>query len=356
MIMDRVKIIINLSAIKRNIKSLQSNNPSSKIMAIMKADGYGLGSEAISRSIDDEVDYFGVATIEEGILLRKNGIKSNILILGYIPKDKLYNLKEYDLMATVYSNESFYDILQYGGKECKVHIAINTGMNRLGFRYENFNEILEIFKYQEYLNIQGIFTHLTCADTDKEFTLTQLRRFKNLIDLLDVNNVDFGLTHAFNSAASINTFNNYFSFDMIRVGYALYGYSDELETPIKILSRIIQINRVKKGESIGYGKSYVATEDKVIAVVSAGYADGFPHLLSNRGRVTVKGVSVNIVGDICMDYFMVDISDISAKVGDEVILFGEDINWKTFINDYKIFPYEFLCNICHRGRKLYIEN
>lgn len=362
---------IDLDAIRENtinIKKLCGEKTG--IMGIVKADGYGHGSIQVSKILIEEgVRYLGVSSLDEGIVLRKSGIDHPILILGYTPEEQLEDTIEWNINQTIYDLDTA-KILAEEGKErnrkVKIHIKIDTGMGRLGFRgRENIiNSIVEINKLAS-LEIEGLYTHYSVADQkDKAYTSDQLNQFLDICKTLEKLNIHIPLKHTANSAAVIDMEDTYFN--LIRPGIILYGLypSNEvikdnllLKPAMAFKTKIANVKRVEKDSSISYGRKYITSEEKLIATLPVGYADGYPRMLSGRTHVLIHGVKASIVGSICMDQCMVDISDIpNAKVGDEVILFGPGLSAEELAEKIGTINYEIICMVSKRVPRVYIQN
>lgn len=356
---ERLILNIDLAAIRRNFFRLKALSGHKKAMAVIKADGYGLGGAEIARALDGYADYFGVATLDEGAALRKQNILTPVLILGYVPPDRYSELVYYNLETAVYGEENALSLHRAGlGRAVSVHVAVDTGMNRLGFRFDEYEKIRKVFSLTG-LDVRGIFTHYACAGTDAGFTALQTERFDGILKRLRFDGISYGLTHSDNSdGVRAGAGNNC---DMFRAGIGLYGIGGKREegweTPIELKARIVLLKTVKKGEKIGYGCAYTARDDMKIAVIAAGYADGYPVALSGRGYVLVGGRHAPVAGRICMDYLMADVTDIPAEdIGEEAVLFGRGIDAAALDSIAGIFPYEFLCNLGSRAERIYTED
>lgn len=361
---------INLDAIDYNFNNLKNCvNKNTKLCAVVKADGYGHGAVELSKFLESKVDYFAVATTDEAIELRNSNIKKPILILSYTHSDDNDILIENDISMTVFSLENAKKIQSSAkklNKKALVHIAVDTGMSRIGFipNDNSIKQIKEICKMPE-ISIQGIFSHYACADMkDKTTSELQTNRYKDFISKCKHDGINFPIKHICNSAG-ISEFSEHF--DMVRMGISLYGLypSDEIDKgkinlkPAMVLkSHITNIKEVPKGEGISYGHIYKTTDKRLIATVSAGYADGYPRALSNKGKVYVNGHFAPIVGRVCMDQFMIDISDIpNVNIDDEVILWGNNgIYAEEIGNESMSFNYEIVCGVSRRVPRVYKIN
>lgn len=360
---------INLDAIEHNFNEMKKCvNDDVKICAVVKADSYGHGAVAVADALKDKTDYFAVATPDEAIELRNSGIINPVIILTYTNSDDYKELIENNISMTVFTKEAADNLQKAAtetGKKALIHIAIDTGMSRLGFMPDD--KSVETIKYISSLpdvEIQGIFSHYACADMkDKSVSQMQTKRFTDFIDKCKSAGIKFPLHHICNSAGTSEFSEN---FDMVRMGISLYGLypSDEIDmTKINLIpamtfkSHIVNVKEVPENVGISYGHTYTTTEKRTIATVAAGYADGYPRALSNCGRVIVNGQYAPIVGRVCMDQFMIDITGIDAKIDDEVILFGSDGNLTVSAEEIgeksMSFNYEVICGIARRIPRVY---
>ncbi len=333
---DRAWTEINMLNLHHNAKVLQEALPAGcEIMAVVKANAYGHGAVPTALYLNRTgVHSFGVATIDEGICLRKKGIKGDILILGYTPAVRASELSHYRLSQTLVSVEHARELNRFG-KLIKVHIKVNTGMNRLGEGYRHVSEIASIFSCR-HLEITGVFTHLCVSDSleecDVAFTNQQIQRFYVLLDALKERHLEIPKIHMQSSYGVLNYSN--LQCDYARIGIALYGVlstphaaksSLKLRPVLSLKSTIVLVRTIKAGESVGYGQSFAAQHEMKIAVISIGYADGFPRSLSGKGCVLIRGYRASMIGRICMDQLIVDVTDIpDAQIGDVVTLIGRD--------------------------------
>lgn len=370
----RVQADIDLSAIRKNIETMHGCIPKGKkMLVVLKANAYGHGAIEIARELDDLSDYYGVACIEEGIELRKAGIVKPILILGHTDESQFEELVTYDITQTVFSYAQakvLSDISGKLGKTGKLHIKLDTGMNRIGYPCtgESVEEIVRISKLPN-LNMEGIFTHYFKADEkDKSSAMGQLELYTNMLLQLEQAGVTFPIRHISNSAGIMEMPND--TYDMVRSGISTYGLypSEEMDKQACVLhpamslkSCIAHIKEVEKGATIGYGGSYTLPENRMIATIGIGYADGYPRALSNQGRMLIGGKYVPIVGRVCMDQTMVDVTDVpDAKVGDEVVLVGtqgeNQISVEELADMSASFNYEFVCNVNRRVPRIFYKN
>ena len=305
-----------------------------KICTAVKANGYGMGAVIMSRIMEEEgVDYLAVAIAEEGVELRKKGIGLPILVLGAIPEKDLVKAIRYDLTITVFcfSTACLVDYLAKElGKQAIVHIAVDTGMHRIGFLpTERAKGEIKVISEMPRIRLEGIFSHLSQTDKSRDFTMAQIDLFRSFSDDLIASGVDLPIRHLANSNAILDYPEAYF--DMVRPGILLHGFgsgsgrSDELKEVLTLKSSIVRVHDAPKGSEVSYMGNYVTSETRRIATVPIGYADGYFRSLSGKAEMIVRGQRVPQVGNICMDHCMIDVTDVpDAAVGDEVILYGGD--------------------------------
>ena len=364
---------INLDAILQNILNIRKKVGNQvKLMAVIKADGYGHGAKEIGHYIKDEVDFFGVATIEEAVEIRKSGLDLPILILGY-NSPSLYHLNlEYDVDQTIYSYETAEKMSETAvamGKTARIHIALDTGMTRIGISPDEKGlRLVKQIQALPGIKIEGLFTHFSCADmTDKEYTFDQMERYDFFVRLLEENQIEIPTKHICNSAG-IMEFDHH-RYDMVRSGIITYGLypSDEVDMSTLALtpalswkSHVVNIMEPEINRGISYGATYVTDHPCRIATVSIGYADGYPRSLSNKGWVLIHGQKAPIVGRVCMDQMMVDITDIpDVEIEDIVTLIGTDGTERISVEELAdlagSFNYEFVCDIGQRVPRVYLK-
>ncbi|MDA3814447.1 MAG: alanine racemase [Candidatus Cloacimonetes bacterium] len=360
---DRSWTEINLTNFKDNLDELKKFfHPQANFMQIVKADAYGHGAFQIAKkAIECEAVSLGVANLQEGLLLRYQGIKVPIIILSPSMENEIEQILENNLIPTI-STLDFAVKLNKQGK-CKIHINIDTGMGRSGFHYKSALENINKIKNLKNLEIDGIFSHFSSAEEDPKFTKLQSDRFKKLITTF---NIKPKYIHISNSSGVI-TFPNKYA-NLVRLGLLSYGvYSNSqlkskvnLKPVMTFKSRITQIKSAKKGDSIGYNRTFLATQEMKYAILPFGYADGYDFLLSNKGKVAINNQICNIVGKVSMDMTAVDISKLKKpKVGDEVILLGDankNISVESLTSLYDGLSYELLSQIGRRAKRYYKEN
>ncbi len=369
---ERVWAEVDLDALRFNFKQIKGMvSPSTRVLAVVKANAYGHGAVMCAQTLlSAGADYLAVATIEEALELRKADILAPILILGNTSVRFVDDLVENDITAAVYSNifaQALSDAACRLNKQAKVHLKLNTGMERIGFGPEQVEEMARISRLPG-LFIEGAFTHLACADEEDSSSVhTQYQRFIGAIEKLSDLGVQIPIRHILNSAG-IFDFPEY-QLDMVRPGIILYGYypSDyihkeraELRPVMSLKARVTHVHTLPKGAGISYGWTYRATEDVRVATVPIGYADGFSRLLSNRGHMLAGGKMAPIIGRICMDQCMIDISSgHTIDVGDEITIIGKAGEAAITADDLAAhigtISYEILCAIGRRVPRLYVE-
>ncbi len=368
---------ISLDAIVHNINEIRSRVPSStKVLAVVKANAYGHGAVPVAKALENQVDYFAVATLEEALQLRENGIALPILILAYTSPMQYPELIENEICTSIYNEEEaakLDDCAQKLGKQAHIHIALDTGMTRIGFQI-NENEADRIAAIAKLPNvrIEGMFTHLSCADQqDKNYCIGQFAKYDRMLEMLHARGVSVPIRHIYNSAASMEfPVDEPHHYDMVRAGITNYGcYPSEdvqkqnihLEPTLAWRAHVIHVKDVPEGVGVGYGATYVTSRPCTrIATVSVGYADGYPRALSSKGRVLIHGQYAPILGRVCMDQMMVDISAIdNVKPEDVVTLIGTDgghtITVEEVADNSASFNYEQFCKISPRVARVYVD-
>ena len=369
----RVCAQIDLSAVRKNIEAIRAAvRPESKLMVVLKADGYGHGAVPIAKRIDDIADAYGMAIVEEAAELREAGITKPILVLGYTASHLYDKLIKYDITQTIFQYETAYELneaAKKAGKTVKIHIKLDTGMSRIGFATteESVEEIVKISKLSS-LCMEGIFTHFAKADEiDKEATRLQYQRFAGMVEKLKQRGVIFTTCHVSNTAAIIDL--PEYNLDMVRCGIGTYGMYPSVDvqknrvllTPaMELKTHISYVKELPKGVGISYNGTYVTERPMRVATIPVGYGDGYPRLLSSKGRVLIHGKSAPILGRVCMDQFMVDVSGIpEAKQNDDVTLMGRDgyecIPTEEISGYAGTINYEIVCEVGKRIPRVYIN-
>ena len=359
---------VNLNAILHNINVHKALlKPETKMMAMVKAYSYGLGGYEIAEFLQHHhIDYLGVAYADEGVDLRKNGITAPIMVMN--PEQHSYNIIiDYNLEPEIYSFrvlELFTQQLAQKGIQEKypIHIKLETGMHRLGFKEDELNELTEKLKHLN-VKVASIFSHLSIADVPegKDYTLKQIEIFKKNSDNL-ISGLHYQpIRHILNTSGIVH-YSDY-QFDMVRIGIGMVGISSsekikkQLQGAVSFKTVISQISTVNAGESIGYNRNYRTKNSTQIATIPVGYADGIPRLIGNEvGKVGIAKKLFPIVGNVCMDMMMINIGDAAAKEGDEVIIFNSNPSLEEFSNYCKTIPYEVLTSISRRVKRIYIKN
>lgn len=361
---------INLDRVRENSREIRRFvGPEVEMMAIVKANGYGHGAIPLSLEIEPEVDMFGAAILEEALQLREAGIQKPILILGFTAFEDYEQVIAKNLTQTIYTLKQAEGLDQVGaalGKIAKVHLKIDTGMNRLGFQDNPSNlKVIREIAALPHLFIEGIFSHMANGGMeDLSYSSLQIKRFKAFGDEVE-NLLGRKLVKHLANSATIMEFKEA-HLDMVRPGLMLYGsFSTRVDTikqlnikKVLTLKGILsQIKEVEAGEPISYGGSFVTTRKTLLGVLPLGYADGFSRSLSNRGQVLIAGVKVPIIGNICMDQLMLDLTDLAeVQVGQEVIIYGEDNPVEDFAQIQNTINYEIYCTISDRIPRIYVRN
>lgn len=363
---------INIDALLNNLRIVKEHTEKKEIMAVVKADAYGHSVEPIVSALQENgVNSFAVSNISEAFELRSYGVKGHILILGYTPAECVKDLCDNSISQAVYSLEYAEELSVNAEKNnCRlnVHLKLDTGMGRIGFncRNDRLPEIQDaiISATLPCLFTEGVFSHFSDADNlspeGKEFTLKQLQLFKSAVKKLNENGINPSIIHSNNSAATFATNDDFTNF--CRPGIVLYGLSpadsvkaDGLRPIMTFKSVISMVKKITKGESLSYGRTFIADKDMTVATVTAGYGDGFPRKLSSCGQVIVNNCRADILGRICMDQFLIDVSDIpNVKIGDTVILLGEEITATEIAKKCDTINYEIICGISKRVPRIVI--
>ena len=370
---------IDLSALIHNFNLIKTTASPSKVMAIVKANGYGHSVVDIAPVLEKNgADFFGVSNIDEALKLRTCGITKPILILGYTPAEMAKSLAENNISQCVYSKD-YAELLSNEAAKAdvniKIHLKLDTGMSRLGFNCRNDNlkgieDALYSCKLPHFIT-EGVFTHFAVSDRDTEtedgFTDQQFARFTKAINYLESQGINFEVKHCCNSAATLLDKKKHL--DLVRPGVILYGLSpsgkEELKKdfiPVMTLKSVVSmVKKISAGDTVSYGRTFTADKDMTIATVTAGYGDGYPRLLSNKGSVIINGQRAPIVGRVCMDQFMVDVTDVDGvEYGDKVTLIGFDGDEHIPVEELgdiaDRFSYEFVCDLGKRIPREFIRH
>lgn len=348
---SRERLISNLENIHQYIKK--------DILAVVKADAYGHGAEKISKIIQNipYVKYLCVATAEEGKNLREKGIEKDILVLGGILPNEIECFMKYNLVPVISDFNQLNLIRKF--RINKIHLKFDTGMHRLGFYEKDIPELIEKTKNAK---IEGIMSHFPSADCDRKFTQKQIKKFEQILKIINSYGINPIYIHLQNSAGLMYKCDYC---NAVRIGISIYGEkaSENFNIPVKtvmsVKSKVISVKKVKKGENISYGRTFTSKKDMKIAIVAFGYADGLPRALSNRGYFLINGKKAPIVGNVTMDMTMVDITEIEdVKPGTVVTIVGKDNGNEIYFRDIAkmcgTIPYEIMCRISKRVKRVII--
>jgi alanine racemase len=359
---------INLQRLEYNLAAIRQKVAPAKVMLIVKANAYGHGLAEVSKALAGKSDYVGVAVLEEGILLRKLGISAPIIVLGGIWGDQILSYLQHDLTLTASSIERLEQINAVAGKigvKAKVHLKIDTGMERLGVHYSSAHLLQEAALKCAHVEVEGIFSHFANADSrDLSHARLQLERFHDVLRFYERHSLPMPMRHIANSAAVLQLPESYL--DMVRPGIMLYGVYPSPETARTVVlqpamvwkSRVVYFKVVKPGHAVSYGSTWQPDHLVRIVTIPVGYGDGYFRSMSNRAHVIIRGKKYSQVGTICMDQMMANIEWTSAYNGDEVILLGESGGERITVEDLAqwagTIPYEILTNINTRVPRLYV--
>jgi Alr-MurF fusion protein len=360
-------IEVNLSALKHNLQVYKSRLPKNvKLLSMVKADAYGTGAVRVAKYLDQNgIDYLGVAFVDEGVELRQNGVQLPIVIMNPdVENADLY--VHHKLEPAIYSFEQLdrfvSGLISLEVEQFPVHLKFDTGMHRLGFQPSEKEELLSVIKSQPEIRIQGIYSHLADADNPAvvSFTEFQLEQFREIVNFFRENTVDPIIAHVLNSEGALRFTHK--AYDMVRIGISMYGYTENrelaslLKPAISWYSRVSQIKTVPAGDSVGYGRTFIAGHEMKIAIVPVGYADGFHRNLSNgNGSVFIAGKECKVVGRVCMDMIMVDITGLDVKYEDPVEIIGENQTMQALAKKMDTIPYEVLTGLSKRMQRIYIN-
>lgn len=360
---------IDLPILTNNFKII-SKATDTLVMPVIKANAYGHGLERTAQCLERAgAKWFGVARIEEALLLREIGIRANILVLGYTSPVRVPHAIKENIVLTVYDQDVVLDYAQQAEKiseKLTLHVKIDTGMGRLGFITDQAYDHIALIAKHPYLELQGVFTHFACADEPTEKTTSdQLTRFKSLLDNLNTHGIYPTLIHAANSAGALAFMDS--RFNMVRVGIAVFGLSpseqiilpDGVKPCLSWKTRLISIKTLPEGHGVSYGFRYITRKQERIGVIAAGYGDGLRRVEGNQ--VLIRGKRANVVGNVCMDQCMVQLDGIpEAKIGDEVVLVGTQDGQKISVSEvakrWETIPYEVICGLAARMPRYYIKN
>lgn len=365
---------INLDNLAHNMRETRRIvKKDTKITAVIKADGYGHGAVCIGQTLlDNGANRFAVATLSEAIQLRASFSDIEIMVLGYTPESLARDIINNNIIQTVYNLEQakeFSKIALELNKKLTVHIKIDSGMNRLGMQ-NNDNTIFEILEMSKLngLFIEGIFTHFAMADElDKTYTIQQVEKFNKIVDTLKEKGLDIPIKHVSNSAAIIDL--PQYNMDMVRAGIMLYGlypskdvnHNDvKLKEVMCLKAKVSQVKEIEAGCGVSYGLKHKCEKESKVATLPIGYADGFTRMLSGKANVMLANKKVPIIGNICMDQCLIDVTNLDVSIGDEVVLFGGNntngISIDSVSELLNTINYEIVCMVDKRVPRVYIQN
>lgn len=370
----RVQANINLDAVYQNVKQAKKLlKPGTKLMAVIKADGYGHGAVEVAETIDELADAYGVAILEEGIELRRAGITKPILILGFTPQPQYEAMIDYDIEAAVFQPDMAEKLSQAAvskGKSAGIHLKLDTGMSRIGFALNDaaLSDIIKIAGLPG-IRIEGCFSHFARMDeADKTKAMEQFSCYCDFVRRIEDAGINIPVKHISNSAGIIEAPEVHL--DMVRDGICVYGLypSEEVQKErlplipaMELKAWVSYVKELDAGVEVGYGGTFTTSRRTRVATIPVGYADGYPRCLSNKGRVLIHGQSAPIIGRVCMDQFMADVTEIGdVSEGDEVTLFGRDGDAKISIEEISgmshSFNYEFVCDVGKRVPRVFYRN
>ena len=364
---------VSLSQLKRNVEIIKKlNSPTTEIMAVVKADAYGHGDEHVCKYLYNEcqIKYFAVSNLDEAIAVRNFCPESEILILGYTPPEYAHEISQYNIIQGVVSTEYARKLAHNTPVPIRCHIKIDTGMGRIGLKHDTpescADEIENIMKTEK-ISVEGIYTHFAVADSNTPdniaYTDKQEKFICDIYDILASRNIKLRHMHFMNSAATC--YRNNPKSTLSRAGIIMYGLHPDISLeipdsikPVMSFNAVIShVKTIEKGDCVSYGRTFTADHEMKIATVTVGYADGYSRLLSSKGEILVHGKRCKIIGRVCMDQLMIDVSDIDAQAGDIVTLIGTDGNECITADElaslYGTIGYEVVCGISKRVPRIY---
>ena len=372
----RVHADIDLDAVLFNFAQMSENIPKgTKIMAVVKTDAYGHGAVPLAKHLEP-LEYlwgFATATVDEAVELRRAGIAKPILILGYVFREHYYDVVKYDIAPAVFTIDMARDLSRaaiVANKNCKIHLAVDTGMGRIGYQVteESADEMAQIAGLPNII-VEGIFTHFSRADEpDRDVTEKQMQLFSDMVTMLKNRGIEVPIKHCSNSAGIVEF--ETANMDLVRAGVILYGMWPSAEVnheklllkpALRLVSHVAYVKTLEAGRPISYGGTYVTSKDTKVATIPVGYGDGYCRGLSNKGYVLIHGCKAPIIGKVCMDQFMVDVTEIAdVKVGDKVTLIGKDGDLELTMEEIGElsgrFNYEFACDLGKRIPRVFYKN
>ena len=360
---------IKLDAVRYNLEQIRTFlDKDVAIMPVVKANAYGHGISEVSRVlVSNGIEYLGVATVDEALKLRSDGLKVSILVLGSVLSDEAREAVRNDITLTLCDTrllQVLTEIAKETGKSPRVHVKVDTGMGRIGVWHEDAVKFIKQVAHVEQIKLEGVYTHFSSAARDKMYTSFQIEFFENILRDLKDEGIDIKYRHAANSIAVVDWKISHMNF--VRPGVVLYGIYPKVDfrrvlklRPVMSLkTRIVHLKKTPPGRAISYGRTYITQKDTVIATIPIGYADGYGRILSNKAEALVKGQLVKIAGIVTMDQTLLDVGHVAdVKVGDEVVLIGEqngvEISVEKVAKLARTIPYEILAGITDRVPRIY---
>lgn len=368
----RTWVQIDLGAICHNVACVRNKiGQDVKLLTVIKADAYGHGAVEVAKALQKQCDFFGVASVSEGVELRKAGIRIPILVLGFTDSYDFTHAVEFDIRPTIFTLEQAHALseeAQRQGKTASFHFAVDTGMSRIGFQVsEECADIVQQITLLPSLHAEGIFSHYFASDeADLSRAKAQQDAFIRFNEMLSARGIEIPIRHMSNSAGILTLDKR---FDMVRSGIITYGVfpsaevdrSMDLRPAMQWKSQVFHVKTLESGRFVGYGGTYVTSRPTVVATIPVGYADGYPWCLSNKGKVIIRGQFAPIIGRVCMDLLMVDVTDIKGvRDGDIVTLIGSDgcasLSVEEVAEAAHSFSYELLCSFTRRVPRVYVRN
>ena len=369
--MQRAAAYIDLGILEENYSTIRTKlSPEVGLLCVVKADAYGHGAIEVSRRLESlGAFYLGVATIDEAVELRINKINTPILVMsGIMPWDDVSTLLQQNLTPVIYDLTALAKVCDTAKDfqtPLKIHLKFDTGMGRLGFTTDDVSEVIGLVEGVENITVDGLMSHFSSSEIRDDYGIAQVNAFRKVSEEFEKRGFQIGIIHMANSGAITNYPEAHFT--MVRAGISLYGSHSTLELKkqlptrptMKFTSRISLIREFSAGHALSYGRTYVTSRKTKVAYIPVGYADGYPRSLSNKGSVLINNNRCSIIGRICMDWFLVDITDLNeVNIKDEVILLGEsktDVVTADEIGEISgTIPYEILCKISKRVIRVYI--
>ncbi len=359
---------IDLNAIRNNLSVFKSYlKPKTKLLAMVKSNSYGSGTERMAQFYEQQgINYLGVAYVDEGVELRKQGVKLPILVMN-AEEEGFEDCLTFELEPAIYSFSQLdcfiKELIMDGRTDFPIHIKLNTGMTRLGFEISEIPQLIETLQAQPEVKVKSIYSHLADSDNleSSDFTNLQIDRFKKGCLKIEAA-LDYQFDRHILNSEAVSRFSEA-QFEMVRLGIGMYGYSSNPEFKSKLKdsifwkSSISQLKTIQKGDSVGYGRTFIAEEEMKIAIIPVGYADGFRRSLSNgKGAVWIKGNCCKVLGRVCMDMIMVNVTDLSVQEGDHVEIIGDQQTMENFASQMETIPYEVMTSFSRRVHRVYIES